>query len=70
MMFESRATRSERERLKSAATAAKIERENARRSLHDALRNLARYFEEIPLDEGIDQLGGAIAGRERKDDGG
>ena len=70
MMWESRTTRSERERLQAAATAAKMERENARRALHEALRNLARYLEEIPLDEGIDQLGGAIAGRERKDDGG
>lgn len=70
MSFESRTTRNERERLKQDATAAKIEREDARRALHEALRKLARYLEEIPLDDGISQLGGAIAGREREDDGG
>lgn len=70
MIFETRAGKAERRQLQLAAEHAKIERENARRALHEALRNLARYLEEIPLDDGINLLGGAIAGRERDEDGG
>lgn len=70
MSFKSRTTRNERERLKQDATAAKIERDEAQRALHEVLRKMARYLGKIPLDDGISQLGGAIAGREREDDGG
>lgn len=53
-------------RLRAEALAAKIERENARQALRDSLRRLAQYLEEIPLDEGLDDMGRAVSGRERR----
>lgn len=65
MMFWKKAN-SELEELRKQAVAADREREAARLNLQRSARRLARFLEEIPLDDGLSSLGNDLAGNQEK----
>jgi hypothetical protein len=56
----------ELEELRRQAAAADREREAARLNLQRSARRLARFLEEIPLDDGLTALGGDLAGNQER----
>jgi hypothetical protein len=56
----------ELEELRRQAAAADREREAARLNLQRSARRLARFLEEIPLDDGLTALGSDLAGNQEK----
>lgn len=65
MMFW-RKDRIELDELRKQAAAADREREAARLNLQRSARRLARFLEEIPLDDGLSALGDDLAGNQEK----
>ena len=56
----------ELDELRKQAAAADREREAARLNLQRSARRLARFLEEIPLDDGLSSLGNDLAGNQGK----
>jgi hypothetical protein len=65
MMFW-RKDHSELEALRKQAADADREREAARLNLQLSARRLARFLEEIPLDDGLSAIGDDLAGNQGK----
>ena len=56
----------ELDELRRQAAEADREREAARLNLQRSARALARFLEEIPLDDGLSELGNDLAGNQEK----